>query len=153
MITEYTQIPVWRLISALSYTTIVVLCMFNPEGWNLVFQVGHSGGLHDDAPVTNGQSQAVHREHRGTGSGRQGVGTGKTPAHLLWFISFTITINHYSYHLHQYISLLISFNIFHYWYLSLSTIIQRGYATHTFCQLLAFCFCSFILHFHLFCQT
>ena len=43
-----------------------------------VFQVGDSGGLHHDSPAALGQSEAVHWEHRGSGSGGQGAGPGES---------------------------------------------------------------------------
>lgn len=43
-----------------------------------VFQVGDSGGLHHDPPSALSQSEAVHREYRGPGSGGQGAGPGET---------------------------------------------------------------------------
>lgn len=43
-----------------------------------VFQVGDSGGLHHDSPAALSQSEAVHREHRGSGSGGQGAGPGES---------------------------------------------------------------------------
>ena len=47
-----------------------------------VFQVGDSGGLHHDSPAALRQGEAVHREHRGSGSGGQGAGPGESPPSL-----------------------------------------------------------------------
>lgn len=50
----------------------------SPEEDPCVFQVGHSGGLHHDSPSASGEGEAVHREHRGPGSGGQGAGPGES---------------------------------------------------------------------------
>lgn len=51
---------------------------FYPSHQAVVFQVGDSGRLHHDSPSALSQSEAVHREHRGPGSGGQGAGSGES---------------------------------------------------------------------------